>query len=47
MALRGTSIKIPEEVYNALKTQAESEHRTISNLINYVLEKYLDSLKTK
>ena len=46
MALKGTSIKIPEEVYDQLKAEAEKEHRTISNLINYVLAKYLDSLNS-
>lgn len=38
-----TPIRIPDEIKAALKKQAESEGRTLSNLIIQILKTYLEN----
>lgn len=35
-----TSIKIPENLLEKLRAQAEEEERTVSNMIVYILKQY-------
>lgn len=45
MALKGTSIRLDEDMWEALKVIAKRENRSVGNLIRYVLLKYLDKYK--
>ena len=37
-----TGLRIDEDMYNKLKAIAEKEKRSINNLVEYILQKYLD-----
>ena len=45
MALKGTSIRLDEDMWEALKVIAKRENRSVGNLIRYVLLQYLDNSK--
>ena len=39
---KSTSIRIDADVFDKIKSMAESEHRTFSNYVEYILIKMLD-----
>ena len=40
MSNYATSVKIPDEILEKLRNQAEEEERTVSNMIVYILKQY-------
>lgn len=40
-----TSVKMPPELHQMLKSLAESQHRSMSNLIIHILTEYVENKK--
>lgn len=40
-----TTIRISPELKERLKTEADKEGRNLNNLINYILQRYVDNLE--
>ena len=40
MNIKPTSIKLPEDIHEKIRKQAEEEERTVSNMIVYILKQY-------
>jgi hypothetical protein len=46
--MKKISIRVPEEIYNKLENEAHKKHKSISELVREILEKYLtEKLSTK
>ena len=42
-----TGLRLPETTYGKMRTLAVRENRSLNNLIEYVLQQYLDAYETE
>lgn len=42
-----TGLRINEQNYQKLKTLCQQENRSINNLVEYIIQKYLDTYETE
>jgi len=47
MSAKRIMVSLPDSVYDKLQQQADSEKRSLSNLIRIAVEKYLDEAASK